>query len=210
MEGVFYIIGITIISSAIIASPFLYQSDTPKKTINFINLTKLDYLDFVSNYAAFSKYDNFEDAKLYIAKYILNNNLAESIINYSATPEEFKDFLYKVYLQRRNAKRTAAAQYNQIKGKFGGIEHHKADTELYYIALPNGHYKVGIASDFNKRYTKGALKGCRVLYRKRLINAMAVEAAIKQTYKHAIAHNDGYLGTKGTEVFKYDVLKLDV
>ena len=102
-----------------------------------------------------------------------------------------------------------ALENSPLTNYFGVKYDDDADNILYYLKLPNGHYKVGItSSSVSKRYS--GIYGYKVLLERRAVNARQVEGKIKQTFKHLVVGEDKHLNTKGTEIFSEDVLKLDI
>ncbi len=110
--------------------------------------------------------------------------------------------------------REIALEESPLFDYFGAIE--GGEIILYYLLIENDYgekrYKIGITSQdsVNRRYSwNGYTHKHEVLMEKCFINANSVEKAIKKKFSHLVT-NEHLIGTKGTEIFSEDVLKLDV
>jgi len=84
-------------------------------------------------------------------------------------------------------------------------------TYLYYLKINRTNtYKIGITKQHGgvrSRYTSSERCQFTVLFEKKIVGAEKIERAIIRHYKSLVT-NRNQIGTKGTEIFKEDVLRL--
>ena len=115
-----------------------------------------------------------------------------------------------IKLSEKRIKEAEALSVSPLNNYFKAVE--GGETTLYYLKLKNKfgetRYKVGVTlGSVAKRYSGHS--GYKVLYEKKLTHANTIEREILKKFS-AVITDESLLGTNGTEIFKEDILKLDV
>ena len=122
--------------------------------------------------------------------------------------QEKKEWL--VLCEKEFKEKEEALNNSPLVNYFGAIE--GGETTLYYLKLKNKfgetRYKIGVTlNSVEKRYL--GRSDYKILYENKLTHANTIEKNVLKTFHHLVT-DESLLGTNGTEIFKEDVLKLDI
>lgn len=131
-------------------------------------------------------------------------NIAEELAEKIKKEEEFKAEIEAVRLQK-----VWNLENSPLTNHFGARE--GGATYLYYLRINRTNtYKIGITKQLGgvrSRYTNNESRQFTVLFEKKIVGAEKIEREIIRHYKSLVT-NKNQIGTKGTEIFSEDVLKL--
>ena len=131
-------------------------------------------------------------------------DVAEELAEKIKKEEEFKAKIEAERLQK-----IWNLENSPLTNHFGARE--GGTTYLYYLRINRTNtYKIGItkqAGGVRSRYTNNDRRQFTILFEKKIVGAEKVERAIIRHYKSLVT-NVNQISTKGTEIFREDVLKL--
>ncbi len=131
-------------------------------------------------------------------------NLAHELAMKIKKEEEFK-----AEVERQKLQKIWNLENSPLTNHFGAQE--GGTTYLYYLKINRTNtYKIGITKQYGgvrSRYTSSERCQFTVLFEKKIVGAEKIERAIIRHFKSLVT-NKNQIGTKGTEIFSKDVLKL--